>query len=32
MFVLALVPPLWRLIMNPRAVRARGATAHFEGA
>jgi hypothetical protein len=23
MFVLALVPPLWRRIMDPRAVRAR---------
>lgn len=32
MFVLALVPPLWRRIMDPRAVRARGETLHFEGA
>jgi len=27
MFVLALVPPLWRRIMDPRAIRARGSAA-----
>jgi len=32
MFVLALVPPLWRRIMDPRAVHARRATPHLEGA
>ena len=32
MFVLALVPPLWRRVMDPRAVRARGATVHLEHA
>jgi alkane 1-monooxygenase len=32
MFVLALVPPLWRRIMDPRAVRARGVMPRFEGA
>jgi len=26
------VPPLWRRIMDPRALRARGATVHLEGA
>jgi hypothetical protein len=31
MFVLALVPPLWRRIMDPRAVRARGAVPRLEG-
>jgi alkane 1-monooxygenase len=30
MFVLALIPPLWRQIMDPRAVGARGAKPHFE--
>ncbi|MDE2257892.1 MAG: alkane 1-monooxygenase [Xanthomonadaceae bacterium] len=31
MFVLALVPPLWRRVMDPRALRARGAAPHLEG-
>jgi len=32
MFVLALVPPLWRRIMDPRAARARRSPPRFEGA
>ena len=30
--VFALVPPLWRRIMDPRALRARSATVHLEDA
>jgi alkane 1-monooxygenase len=32
MFVLALVPPLWRRIMDPRAARARGLTLRSQAA